>query len=73
MGKTISDIQDVDFEYTINSVNGNCPNCGFLLDSSNTVRITKLLSIDNAKHYVGYSDEGHTLRIDKKDVPKENQ
>lgn len=73
MGKTISNVQDVDFEYNIKSIIGNCPYCGKLLDSSKKVRITKLISIDNSKYYVGYSDQGHTLKIDKKDIPKENQ
>lgn len=73
MGKTISDVQDVDFEYTINSVIGRCTNCGELLINNKAVRITKLISIDDAKHYVGYSDERHTLKLDREDIPKKNQ
>jgi len=73
MGKIITDVKNVDFEYTIKSIFGNCPHCGKLLDSSEKVRITRLLSIDDAKYYIGYSDKGHTLKMEKEDIPKEKQ
>ena len=72
MGKAVSNIQNVDFEYTIKSIIGVCPNCGEKLGTSTIVRIVKLLSIDDAKHYIGYSRNGHTLKLEKEDIPKEH-
>ncbi len=71
MRKIINDIQDVDFEYVSKAVHGTCPKCNFKIESNRTVRIVKLLSIDNSKHYIGYGDNGYTLRLFKKDIPEE--
>ena len=73
MRKTINNVQKVDFEYTSKSIHGNCPNCGFALGADKVLRIVKLISIDNSKHYIGYSDKGHTLKIPKNQIPKENR
>ena len=70
-GELITDVKDVNFEYIIESTFGVCPKCGEQLGKKQTFKIIKLVSISNGKHFVGYSDKGHTLKIDKKDIPKE--
>jgi len=70
MGKIITDVKNVDFEFTIESTFGVCPECGVQLGKKQTFRIIELISISNGEHFIGYSDKGHTLKIDKKDIPK---
>jgi len=69
-GKPITDVRDVKFKYIIESTFGVCPKCGEQLGKKQTFKIVKLISIDNGKHFVGYSDQGHTLKIDKGNIPK---
>ena len=71
-GKPITDVRDVDFEYIIESTFGVCPECGVQLGKKQTFKIIKLIAINNGEHFVGYSDKKHTLKIDKKDIPKEH-
>ena len=71
-GETITDIvDDTDFEYIVESNFGVCPECGHQLSKRQTFKIVKLIVIGNKKHFVGYSDKGHTLKIPKKIIPKE--
>ncbi len=72
-GEIITDVKDVDFEYVVESTFGVCPACGHQLGKRQTFKITKLISINTGEYFVGYSDKGHTLRIDKKDISKENR
>jgi len=69
--ETITDIKDVDFEHIIESTFGVCPKCGEQLGKKQTFRIIKLISIANGKHFVGYSDKGHTLKIEKENIPNQ--
>lgn len=61
--KIITDVQKVDFKYVEEHNFGVCPECGHQLAKRQTFRIVELVSINNGEHYVGYSDQGHTLRI----------
>jgi len=70
-GEPITDTKDVDFEFIIESTFGVCPKCGEQLGKRQTFRIIKLISIADDKHFVGYSDNGHTLKIKKENIPKE--
>ncbi len=70
-GKEISDSKEVDFNLTIASTRGVCPNCGIQLGQEQTFKIVELISIDNGKHFVGYSDKGHTLKIDISNIPEQ--
>lgn len=70
-GQPITDVRDISFEFIIESTFGVCPKCGEQLGKKQTFRIIKLVSINNGEHFVGYSDKGHTLKIDKKDISKE--
>ena len=70
-GELITEVKDVDFEYIIESTFGVCPKCGEQLGKKQTFKIIKMISINNGEHFVGHSDKGHTLKIDKKDIPKE--
>ena len=63
MGKIITDIQKTDFQYIEEHTFGVCPKCGEQLSKRQTFKIVELASINNGEHYVGYSDQGHTLRI----------
>ena len=70
-GNIITDAKaNIDFEYIEESQIGVCPYCGKALGKKQIFKIIELISIDNGKHFVGYSDKGHTLKIDKKYIPK---
>ena len=64
-GKKITDVKKTNFEYKEIRSFGVCPNCGHNLLEEFTYNIIELLEIDNGDYYVGYSDAGHTLKIDK--------
>ena len=68
--KTITDVKNVNFKYEIISGFGVCPHCGHSLNKKQIVKIEKLLIIGNNEYFVGYSDKGHTLKIDKKNIPE---
>jgi len=74
-GKPITDVQKVNFKYIEEHNFGVCPKCGEQLSKRQTFKIVELASINNGEHYVGYSDQGHTLRILKEyiDELKEKQ
>jgi len=69
MGKIITDAQNVDFEFTIESTFGVCPECGVQLGKKQTFRIIELISISNGEHFIGYSDKGHTLKVPIGNIP----
>ena len=69
-GKPITDVQDVDFPFIIESTFGVCPECGHQLGKRQTFKIIKLVSINNGEHFVGYSNMGHTLKIPKENIPE---
>ena len=62
-GKVITDVQKANFKYIEEHTFGVCPKCGEQLAKKQTFKIIELVSINNGEHYVGYSDQGHTLRI----------
>jgi len=74
-GKKITAVKNVDFEYIEEHTFGICPKCGEQLSKRQTFKIIELVSINNGEHYIGYSDQGHTLRILKEyiDALKEKQ
>jgi len=67
-GKKITDVKDLDFQFTETYNNGICQNCGFESTNKITYHIIKLLEIDEGKYYVGYSDKGHILQIDAEKI-----
>jgi ssDNA-binding Zn-finger/Zn-ribbon topoisomerase 1 len=69
--KKITDIKNVDFEYIIESTFGVCPNCGHQLGKRQTFKIIKLVIIGNKEYFVGYSNKGHTLKLEKENIPEE--
>ena len=68
-GEPITNIQDVDFEYIMESIFVTCPQCGWVLGEKKPVRIKNLVSISDGNYYVGYSNENLTLKLQKKDIP----
>ena len=68
-GQPITDVKNVSFKFTIESSFGVCPKCGHQLAKRQTFKIVELVSINNGEHFVGYSDKGHTLKIDKENIP----